>query len=156
MSYRLLNVELAVRTGFGLKVEPGVRLRSLLGRIPDADVPQPGDLLEIRFPDGGEDRAQVAQFGWEGYDAGNGTMHMYTDPADPEFNLTIAGDLEPTHVPKGSEIWLIDYGPARRWAPGRGSDLLAKMAQMPKQAVAPESVPPVVKPRLGWRNFWRR
>jgi hypothetical protein len=156
VSYRLLNVELAMRTRNGLKVEPGVRLRSLLGRIPDADVPQPGDLLEIRFPDGGENRAEVALFGWDGYNAGNGMMYMYTDPADPRFNLTIAGNLEPAAVPKGSEIWLIDYGPARRWTPGRGKDLLAQMAQLPTQAVDPGSVPPPAKPRHGWRNFFRR
>lgn len=136
MPYRLLNVEDAVRTRNGLRVEPGIRLRSLLKRIPDQDVPLPGDLLEIRFPDGGEDRAQVAAFGWEGLDPG-GPRYLNTDPTDPKFSLVIAGDLSPLAVPRGSEIWLIDHGPARRWDAGRGWDLLAQMALMPNQVGIP-------------------
>jgi hypothetical protein len=141
--YRLLNVEDAVRTRTGLKVEPGVRLRALLGRISDEDVPRPGDLLEIRFPDGGEDRAQVAAFGWEGLDAGGGPVSPRTDLTDPTFSLVIAGDLPPTAVPRGSEIWLVDRGPARRWNR------------------VPEPVPDIVfdpqlRPRRKWRKFWRK
>lgn len=182
MPYRLLNVEDAVRTRNGLKVEPGVRLRALLGRISDEDVPLPGDLLEIRFPDGGEDRAQVAAFGWEGLEAGGGLVPLHTDPTDPKFSLVIAGDLPPTAVPRGSEIWLIDHGPARRWNPGRGWDLLAQMARGPEKqadsplarlladppepAVAAEQPPsgsptgpeesPAPKPHRHRRRFWRR
>jgi len=136
--YRLLNVEDAVRTRNGLRVEPGIRLRALLRRISDQDVPLPGDLLEIRFPDGGENRVQVAAFGWEGLESG-GAMYLNTDPTDPKFNLVIAGDLSPIAVPRGSEIWLVDYGPARRWDAGRGWDLLAQMALPPKELVVPRA-----------------
>ncbi|HEV2633795.1 MAG TPA: hypothetical protein VGX23_01540 [Actinocrinis sp.] len=148
MPYRLLNVEDAVRTSNGLKVEPGVRLRALLGRIPDEDVPVPGDLLEIRFPDGGEDRAQVAAFGWEGFDAGGGKLYLNTDPSDPRFSLTIAGDLQPTAVPRGSEIWLIDHGPARRWNTGRGWDLIAQMARLSSRLVDPGSMDLAADPTI--------
>jgi hypothetical protein len=151
--YRLLNVEDAVRTRNGLRVEPGIRLRALLRRISDQDVPLPGDLLEIRFPDGGENRVHVAAFGWEGLESG-GAMYLNPDPTDPKFNLVIAGDLSPTAVPRGSEIWLVDYGPARRWDAGRGWGLLAQMALPPKEPVVPPAtaelpISPLIDPPTG-------
>ncbi|MGY5013280.1 hypothetical protein ACWDFR_13785 [Streptomyces sp. 900105755] len=110
MSYYLLTVESSHRTGFGLQVQPGVRIRELAARVGDMDVPVPGDRLLLLFPEEGVWQAPLADFGIEAWRDGE-LLYTRSDPSDPEFVLAIGGNRGPEDLPVGTQIWLDDRAP---------------------------------------------
>lgn len=112
MPYYLLTVTASRRTGFGLQVEPTVRIKELAARVKDTDVPMPGDRLLLRRPDTGTWWiAPLSSFGMEAWEEA-GVMYTRSNPADPEFTLAIGGRGRPEEtVPVGTEIWVHDKAP---------------------------------------------
>ena len=102
--YRLLTVEHAHRTGFGLQLEPKVKLRYVGESQPGEPVPYDGDEVELRLLDGRVRSAYIAVFAIESW-LDRGVYVTRSDPKDPSLTLTLAGDLMPNDVPIGTEIW---------------------------------------------------
>lgn len=103
-TYRLLTVEAAHRTGFGLQLEPKVKLRHIGEAQPHEPVPHDGDEVELRLPHGEIRNAYIAAIGIEMWRAGNSYVTA-SDPKDPALTVTLAGDLTPDDVPAGTEVW---------------------------------------------------
>jgi hypothetical protein len=110
VSYYLLTVESSLRTGFGLQVDPPVRIRELAARVGDMDVPVPGDRLALLIPEQGVWQAPLADFAIEAWKK-DGVMYTRSDPSDPEFVLTIGGNSGLQELPVGTQIWLDDRAP---------------------------------------------
>lgn len=104
--YRLLTVERAHRTGFGLQLEPKVKLAYLQGVRPGMPMLHEGDEVELRLPDGTTRTAYVSTFAIEAWHL-NGKYVTTSDPRDPSLTLTLAGDLTPDDVPVGAEVWRV-------------------------------------------------
>lgn len=102
MTYRLLTVGVAHRTGFGLQLEPKVKLRHL--GEPQEPMPCEGDQVELRLPGGEVRKAYIAAFAIEAWKVGNSYVTA-SGPKDPSLTLILAGDLTPDDVPAGTEVW---------------------------------------------------
>jgi hypothetical protein len=100
-----MTVERAYRTGFGLQLEPTVKLRHV-GQMQSAHEPVPceGDEVELRLPGGEVCRAYISAFGIEAWKVGD-SLVTTSDPKDPSLTLTLAGDLTSDDVPAGTEVW---------------------------------------------------
>jgi hypothetical protein len=104
--YRLLTVGSAHQTGFGLQLEPTVKLRHLHQAQPGEPMPYHGDEVELRLPDGTTRTAYISAFGIEAWQE-RGVLFTRSDPKDPSLTLTLAGGLVPEAAPPGTEIWFI-------------------------------------------------
>lgn len=105
MPFYLLTVDRAYEFGKWLQVLPRVRVNELAERARDLMMPAPGDILELRLPDGQKRHAVVATFGIEAWRR-DGRVLTNSDPEDPVLTLNISGDLVPDELPAGTEIWL--------------------------------------------------
>ena len=105
MRYLLVTVESVHSTGFGLQVSPTIKLKQLADRPKSELIPMQGDPLELRAPDGSSRSAVIGGFGIAGRMEGK---HFITrsNPADPEFTLSIGGEVTEADVPPGTEVWL--------------------------------------------------
>ena len=104
-TYRLLTVQDAYRTGFGLQLAPTIKLRHIEEMQPPHEpMPCEGDEVELRLP-GGEVRiAWIATFGIDAWKVGD-VYVSDSDPNDPSLTLSLAGALTPADVPAGTEVW---------------------------------------------------
>jgi hypothetical protein len=107
-TYRLLTVEHAHRTGFGLQLEPKVKLKYIGQSQPGEPVPFDGDEVELRLPDGTVRSAYIAVFAIEAW-LDRGVYVTRSDPKDPSLTLTLAGDLTPGDAPVGTEVWRLAH-----------------------------------------------
>lgn len=106
MATYLLTVQAATGDNEGLRLSPGIRLSSTKDRPAISQMMQ-GAKLELRRPDGTSLQTVLITYGvsvWRGED---GAFYMHDDLADPEINLTIAGDSCAEQVPAGTEVWLL-------------------------------------------------
>jgi hypothetical protein len=92
------------RTGFGLQLEPTVKLRLLIEAQPNNRMLTKGDEVELRLPGGKIRNAYVASFGIETWQVGDNYVTA-SDPKDPSLTLTLAGALTSDDVPPGTEVW---------------------------------------------------
>jgi uncharacterized protein (DUF2249 family) len=104
-TYRLMTVERAYRTGFGLQLEPTVKLHHV-GQMqsPHEPMPYEGNEVELRLPGGEVRHAYISAFGIEAWKVGD-SLVTTSDPKDPSLTLTLAGDLTVDDVPAGTEVW---------------------------------------------------
>jgi hypothetical protein len=146
--YYLLTVTGSRRTGFGLQVEPTVRIRELASRVRDTDVPVPGDRLLLHRPDTGTWWiAPLASFGVEAWQE-DGVYYTRSDPADPEFTLAVGGGggADET-LPVGTEIWVDDGARAGGHRTNGWRRIIADLASAEWQRAEPDAAGPTAADR---------
>jgi hypothetical protein len=109
MRLHLLTVESTERFGdHTCTIAPKVRLRDFGQDVPNLMMPNPGDEVELRLPDGSVKKARISSFGLEVWKDSEGNFYTDMDPSDPYLTLTSTSDSDIGEVPPGTEIWLPD------------------------------------------------
>jgi hypothetical protein len=90
----------------GLRLSPGIRLSQTKDRPAIAKMMQ-GAELELRRPDGTNQRTVLVTYGVSVWRGDDGALYMHGDPAEPEIKLTISADVCSEQVPAGTEVWLL-------------------------------------------------
>ena len=137
MPYHLVTVDHVHKTGssLGLQIAPTVPLARLGADYRSGSLPNTGDDLELRLPDGRVRYEKIGGFGIDGTKRGR-YIHVAGDPQKPEMTLYIAGDLEPGDVPSGTEIWLPGTQPGQG-TPPTGPCSYCQMKELRAQGIVP-------------------
>jgi hypothetical protein len=137
MPYHLLTVDHVHKTGssLGLQIAPAVPLARLEADYRSGSLPDAGDDLELRLPDGRVRYEKIGGFGIDGTRRGR-YIHVAGDPQKPEMTLYIAGGLEPGDVPSGTQIWLPGKEPGQG-RPPTGPCSYCQMKELRAQGLVP-------------------
>jgi hypothetical protein len=103
----MVTIEELAESTLGWRVLPPVRMRDL-GYPDGCRVTMPGDVLEVRRPDGSVLAGTVAMWGVDAWQDADGNLVLACDPNDPEVSVTIAG-IPATDLVPGSEVWIETY-----------------------------------------------
>ena len=106
MSTYLLTIESAEPDSFGIRLVPGIRLSAAVDRPAIGRMMQ-GAILELRQTDGRITKTSLVTYGISLTEK-DGSLYLFDDPSDPEIKLTVPGDLTPSVVAAGTEVWLFD------------------------------------------------
>jgi len=102
----ILTVQSSSRDQHGSRIAPGIRLSQAQDRPAIGQMMMQGSQLELHHPDGRVIHTTLLTYGVSVREEG-GYLYFAGDPADPEIELTLPGDVAASDVVAGTEIWLV-------------------------------------------------